>query len=361
MLIQTMKRTTRSKTREAITDQLYASKTFDLETLIQLCEAHSSRSPSKKLRTGSQQTTKRTHKNNTTPKLSHDVFENLCLVLDELRELNSMIGMRKVKQTLTEHILYMAQGLYSDEDMHHIQITGEPGVGKTTLASLLGKMYAKLGYLENGDVIHVHRADMIGEHLGSTSVKTEAVLESCLGNVMLLDEVYAFGCHDKKDSFSKECLDCINQFLSEHRNEILCIIAGYQEDIRECIFSINRGLERRFPWKYCLEPYNASELRSVFIKQVEREKWTIQTDADTSCELGHIFHPTNVKLFNNNGGDTAILFMRCKTAHSVRLFVDRTGCKRKSINCKDLTQGFLNFMSYKQGLKAEEKYGMMYI
>ena len=63
-----------------------------------------------------------------------------------------------------------AQNLSSDDDMNHIQIVGEPGVGKTTLTHILGFIYASLGFLENVDVISVTRADLIGEHLGSTSI-----------------------------------------------------------------------------------------------------------------------------------------------------------------------------------------------
>ena len=85
--------------------------------------------------------------------------------------------------------------------------------------------------MENGEVIAVTCADLIDERLDSTTFKTEEMLQSCIGNVMFIDEVYSFGAHDKRDSFSKEYLDCINQFLCVYHQDFLCIIAGYEQDI----------------------------------------------------------------------------------------------------------------------------------
>ena len=195
---------------------------------------------------------------------------------------------------------------------------------------MLGRIYANLGYLEYGNVITVTRADLIGEHLGSTSIKTEEMIQACRGNVMFIDEVYSFGSADKRDSFSKECLDCINMHLSMYRDDILCIIAGYEDDIKECIFSVNKGLERRFPWKYVLQQYTMSELKNIFVLQIKQNKWYIdENDTKTIDMLNIIFNNTNKSYFEYSGGDTEILFMRCKIAHSSRLFTTNTKCEKR--------------------------------
>ena len=147
------------------------SKGLSLPIVIKLCEE---RLANKKLR------------KNKRPKglINEQTLDQLCKITDELRELNDFIGLDTLKQTLLEHVIYLAQNLTSDQDMNHIQIVGEPGVGKTTLAYLLGRIYTTLGFLENGEVIAVTRADLIGEHLGSTTIKTEEMLQSCIGNVI---------------------------------------------------------------------------------------------------------------------------------------------------------------------------------
>ena len=292
-----------------------------------------------------------------------DTIDKLCSIVDTLKELDEFIGIREVKQTIVEHVLYLAQNLSSDDDMNHIQIVGDPGMGKTTLAILLGRVYAGLGFLKEGKVICVTRADLIGEHLGSTSIKTEEMLNTCRGNVMFIDEVYSFGCRDRRDSFSKECLDCINQYLSVYRNDLLCIIAGYEDDIKECVFSVNRGLERRFPFKYKIERYTMNELREIFLSQVRLNEWSIDTKTNTERVLDSVFNEQNEKYFGSFGGDTEILFVRCKMAHSSRLFVEnKTRLKKKVLNDHDIKRGFNMFLSLKKStMKSNEHVSMMYL
>ena len=291
----------------------------------------------------------------------NDTINNLLHVLDELHELNEIVGLDDIKNTVSEHVLYMAQNLTSETDMNHIQICGPPGIGKTTLAVLLGRIYANLGYLEYGNVITVTRADLIGEHLGSTSIKTEEMLQACRGNVMFIDEVYSFGCADKRDSFSKECLDCINMYLSTYREDMLCIIAGYEEDIKDCVFSVNKGLERRFPWKYVLQRYTSEQLKNIFTLQIKQNNWNIDENDETQIMMTCIFSDTNKHYFEYSGGDTEILFMRCKIAHSSRLFTNDT-CERKTINSHDLKRGFDMFVQFKKKTinKTREHISMMY-
>ena len=292
--------------------------------------------------------------------LPDDTIDRLVLILDDLKELNDIIGLNELKANVVEHILYLAQDLSSDQDMNHIQIVGEPGVGKTTLAYILGRIYATLGFLEQGDVITVTRSDLIGEHLGSTAIKTEEILNNCRGNVMFIDEVYSFGCHDRRDSFSKECLDCITQFLSTYRQDFLCIIAGYEDDIKECIFSVNKGLERRFPFKYVLPKYSLDELKQIFISQIHStNEWTVDREDPI---LKTIFSPTNSSFFTSSGGDTEILFMRCKMAHSSRLFIDtKKKCEKKRLSSIDLKKGFDMFVSMKNLSKTNDNVSLMYL
>uniref|UniRef100_A0A6C0CQP5 ATPase AAA-type core domain-containing protein n=1 Tax=viral metagenome TaxID=1070528 RepID=A0A6C0CQP5_9ZZZZ len=294
-------------------------------------------------------------------------IENLQNVLEELKELQKMVGMSQVKQTVVEHVLYLAQNLSSENDMNHIQITGDPGIGKTTLAEILGRIYARLGLLESEEVYSVTRADLIGEHLGSTAIKTMEALELCIGRVMLIDEVYSFGAPDKRDSFSKECIDTITQFLSEHRDDMLCIIAGYEQDIQDCVFSMNKGLERRFPWKYSLQSYSLEDLKNIFISQIEHSQWSINVqNKSTETILNTIFSQQNQHYFEFSGGDTEILFTRCKIAHSSNLFV-KANRKKRTLNSDDLLSGFAMYQEYKNAScqfkkKHQDKItvGMMY-
>ena len=86
---------------------------------------------------------------------------------------------------------------------------------------------------------------LVAKYQGQTEHKTKKYLESCLGGILFIDEYIHLG-SDRKDSFSTIVIDTLNEFLSLHGNEFICIIAGYKEDIKNRILSMNSSLKRKF-------------------------------------------------------------------------------------------------------------------
>ena len=78
-----------------------------------------------------------------------------------------------------------------------------------------------------------------------------------------------------RDSFSKEALDTLTAFLSEHKNDFCCIAAGYEEDIENCFFGMNQGLKRRFPWVHRIEEYKSLDLVLIMLKKINEMNWKI--------------------------------------------------------------------------------------
>src|SRR5580704_11962446 len=68
---------------------------------------------------------------------------------------------------------------------------GSPGSGKTTVARILGRIFAALGLLVRPEVVEAHRGDLVGEHLGSTAIKTGRLIDSAMGGVLFVDEAYS--------------------------------------------------------------------------------------------------------------------------------------------------------------------------
>lgn len=287
----------------------------------------------------------------------------LCNLVNPLTELKNMIGMTNVKDSIVNQILFFLQGLNKieskdgfgktsvNEDMLHTVITGPPGVGKTELGKILGKVYKEMGVLSKGTFKLVTRSDLVAEYLGQTAVKTQKVINECQGGVMFIDEAYSLGHENKRDSFSKECLDTLNQNLTEKR-DFLCIIAGYKESLDECFFSMNDGLKRRFTFRYDIEGYKWDELRDILLLKIKKEGWKLfyenESDEEKCKELKEKFDEfikKNKGAFPNYGGDIETFFLNCKIAHSRRILFQN---EKKTLSFEDLQKGFDRFTNHRK-------------
>jgi len=192
----------------------------------------------------------------------------------------------------------------------------------------------------------VRRSDLIGQYVGSTAIKTQKAIDSALGGVLFIDEVYSLGTGvEKHDTFAKEAIDCINQNLSENGDKFICIIAGYPEEIDKCFFSQNAGLKRRFPFKYSIEKYNSGELSKILEFKINEIGWKI----DESLQLKQIekFIEKNKDNFKNFGGDIDNLLLNIKIKHSLRIFGKNPALKKKVI-MEDITNGYEEFIKTKK-------------
>lgn len=247
--------------------------------------------------------------------------EVLWRLLPELESLERMIGMETLKSTVFHQIVYYLQGMHkkggNDEYLHTV-ITGPPGCGKTSVAEILGKIYKAIGVLSDEATFTVaKREDLIAPYLGQTAIKTRVLLESCLKGVLFIDEAYSLGPGGKeRDSFSKEAIDTLTAFLSDHKRDFCCIIAGYAAEIEECFFQVNRGLVRRFPWVHRIEPYTAEDLGRIMEKMVGDMGWEITLSV---AELGG-FVEKHKAVFPNYAGDVETFLSKCKMAHAQRVF-----------------------------------------
>ena len=269
----------------------------------------------------------------------------LCNLVPPLTELQNMVGLGTVKTQIVNQILFFLRGYNKNtrcnacidcsynlpcakniDDMLHTIITGPPGVGKTQLGKILCKVYKEAGILSKGHFNLVSRSDFIAKYLGQTAIKTQKLIDKCAGGVMFIDEAYSLGHSEGRDSFSKECLDTLNQNLSEKR-DLLCIVAGYKDALDNCFFSMNDGLARRFTFRYDITGYNPKELMEIFLLKLSQGAWGTEfkiLEGDSEKTKNHKkkeaekleqFFKDNKSEFPNYGGDIETLFLNCKIAH----------------------------------------------
>ena len=284
---------------------------------------------------------KLTEKYKLDPEIEYNInMKALHNIKEPLQELNNMIGMSELKNNIVDQILYFAQGLHKNNnaisgDFMHTVIYGPPGTGKTEIAKIIGKIYSNIGVLNKGTFKKVTRSDLIAGYLGQTAMKTRDVIKEALGGVLFIDEAYALGNSDKKDSFAKECIDTLCEALSDNKDNLMVIIAGYENELKDCFFSCNQGLDSRFTWRFKTDNYSAEDLYKIFIKKVNDIGWELHKESKITSD----FFKKNYDYFRFFGRDIETVLAKTKIVHSKRVFCKHNSEKKK-ITLKDLEKGF---------------------
>jgi len=271
-------------------------------------------------------------------------------LVEPLTDLKRMIGMPKLKKAILDQVIYFLQD-FEEKNTHmmHTIIEGPPGSGKTEVAKILGRIYARLGFLKKDKVTSVRRSDLIGQYLGQTAMKTQKAIDSAKGGVLLIDEAYSLGNPEGRDSYSKECIDTINQNLSEGKGEFICIIVGYKKALKDSFFTYNAGLERRFPFRYTIDEYSHEDLMKIFRKLLEDYKWNCGTEE----KVLNNFFEENRKIFEFNGGDLETLIQCSKISHSRRVFM-LDDEEKKKLTIDDLKGGLKAMMENEEIAKRKD-------
>ena len=268
----------------------------------------------------------------------------------ELESLNNMIGNKPLKRSMLRQLLYFIQHFDdSKDDYKHMIITGPPGTGKTEIAKIIGRMYSKLGILKKTYFKKITRADLVAGYLGQTAIKTKKVIDDAIGGVLFFDEAYSFSVDE---SYSKECIDTLCECLSDNRNNLMMIIAGYENELENSFFKINAGLKSRFIWKFDIEPYTIEELMNIFVKIVNDSKWKCSDDVDIK------WFSDKKEQFKFNGRDMELLFSYVKVSHAQRIFGKDPSLK-KNITIEDMNDGFKIFKENKENKDAKNKENLL--
>jgi SpoVK/Ycf46/Vps4 family AAA+-type ATPase len=188
-----------------------------------------------------------------------------------LAELDTLVGLEPVKRQVHEIVAQLRvarlrdrQGLASQPPARHFVFTGPPGTGKTTVARILGRIFAALGLLVRPEVIEGHRADLVGEHLGSTAIKTNKLIDSALGGVLFIDEAYALynQGYSGGDAFGSEAVATLLKRAEDDRDRLVIVLAGYTADMDRFLRS-NPGLASRFGVRIGFPSYSPDELADI--------------------------------------------------------------------------------------------------
>lgn len=214
------------------------------------------------------------------PELNSDAGEAMA-------ELDALIGLGSLKKKIHDYLnvirlvnLRMEKGLPTKMPRLHMAFLGNPGTGKTTVAKIIGKIFASWGILSTGHVIRTEKSQMVGQYIGQTEFMMRNLLARAKGNVLFIDEAYQLVDGHEKD-FGRIVMNSLLTELGNDESDIVVILAGYTAPMKKLLES-NEGIESRFPNVFNFEDYTTDELMQIAHIMVENQGLELSDGAETN-------------------------------------------------------------------------------
>lgn len=250
------------------------------------------------------------------------------LALEQARsQLQGLVGLESVKKLVAELEAFITvqkrrqqAGLVAEPLVLHMVFSGSPGTGKTTVARILGELFHRLGVLPKGHLVEVERADLVGEYIGHTAQKTREQIRRAMGGILFIDEAYSLARGGEKD-FGKEAIDTLVKAMEDHKDQLLLILAGYEEEM-EGFLNTNPGLRSRFPIHLKFPDYTVMQLESIARQMLEKRQYKLSAAGQAALRRQLIASSLSGELASGNARLVRNIIERAIRKQAVRLVAE---------------------------------------
>ncbi|HEV8053564.1 MAG: CbbX protein [Candidatus Limnocylindria bacterium] len=209
---------------------------------------------------------------------------NVQGVLDDLdREL---VGLRPIKTRIREiAALLLIERLRRRLDLTsaaptlHMDFTGNPGTGKTTVALRMATILHRLGYIREGHLVSVTRDDLVGQYIGHTAPKTREVVKRAMGGVLFIDEAYYLYKPENERDYGQEAIEILLQVMENQRDDLVVVLAGYTGKMNT-FYESNPGMRSRIAHHLDFPDYTAPELLAIAKLMLAAQSYRLSAQAE---------------------------------------------------------------------------------
>ena len=254
-------------------------------------------------------------------------------MIEELER--ELVGLAPVKSRIREIAAFLAvsrerakHGLESKPPSLHMSFTGNPGTGKTTVATRMASILRELGYLRKGHLVAVTRDDLVGQYIGQTAPRTKAVLKGAAGGVLFIDEAYSLYRPENERDYGQEAIEILLQAMEEQRDDLVVILAGYK-DRMERFFASNPGLASRVAHHIDFPDYTEEELFAIAGLMLERIQYQLSAEASAALREYITLRKAQPRFANARSIRNAL--DRARLRHANRLFENGISADRAAL------------------------------
>jgi len=214
-----------------------------------------------------------------------DPSEKIITIDEALKDLNELVGLKSVKDTVVKiSNTLQAQKLSGETELlsKHFVFYGNPGTGKTTVARIMGEVFKSVGLLPTNKIIETDRSKMIAPYVGQTAPLVNKQCDQAMGGILFVDEAYSLK-QGPSDQFGQEAVDALLKRMEDDRGKFIVIAAGYTKEMDEFLSS-NSGFKSRFSDYLTFDDYTPDEMYNIFVNMCKKRNLEFAEGLDDALQ-----------------------------------------------------------------------------
>ena len=200
------------------------------------------------------------------------------------KNIDDLIGLEEIKREIQKfrNLLIFNKKISNKLENKNMNMNmlflGNPGTGKTTVASIMADILYELGYIKKNKFIDVTAKDLVAEYVGQTAIKTSRIIENALDGVLFIDEAYSIVSGNRNASFGEESIATLVQAMEKYKDRLVVIFAGYTLEMKNFLDS-NPGIASRIGYTFEFSNYTTEELMQILDNYALSKGFTVEEEA----------------------------------------------------------------------------------